>query len=82
MNFGLQHLHLIYAIQFATLGIPGSEMLDGKGENEIDSSMARIRVEDDWTDGLTSRYVTTRTRTRHSACQTCKCVPSISVISH
>jgi len=35
-------------------------MLDGKGENEIDSSMARIRVEDDWTDGLTSRYVTTR----------------------
>jgi len=61
MNFGLQHLHLIYAIQFATLGIPGSEMLDGKGENEIDSSMARIRVEDDWTDGLTSRYVTTRT---------------------
>ncbi|BFG06103.1 zwei Ig domain protein zig-8 [Drosophila madeirensis] len=33
----------------------GSEMLDGKGENEIDSSMARIRVEDDWSDGLTSR---------------------------
>ncbi|XP_041565789.1 uncharacterized protein LOC108145475 isoform X2 [Drosophila elegans] len=33
----------------------GSEMLDGKSENEIDSSMARIRVEDDWTDGLTSR---------------------------
>ncbi|XP_033247459.1 zwei Ig domain protein zig-8 isoform X1 [Drosophila miranda] len=32
----------------------GSEMLDGKGENEIDSSMARIRVEDDWSDGLTS----------------------------
>lgn len=50
-------MHLIYAIQFATLRIPGSEMLDGKGENEIDSSMARIRVEDDWTDGLTSRYV-------------------------
>jgi len=26
-------------------------MLDSKNENEIDSSMARIRVEDDWTDG-------------------------------
>lgn len=32
-------------------------MLDGKNENEIDSSMARILVEDDWSDGLTSRYV-------------------------
>ncbi|KRG00316.1 uncharacterized protein Dwil_GK23316 [Drosophila willistoni] len=33
----------------------GTEMLDVKNENEIDSAMARIRVEDDWSDGLTSR---------------------------
>lgn len=46
-----------YITRSLSLLVPllGSEMLDNKHENEIDSSLARIRVEDDWSDGLTSR---------------------------
>ncbi|EDW91352.1 zwei Ig domain protein zig-8 [Drosophila yakuba] len=57
----------------------GSEMLDGKGENEIDSSMARIRVEDDWTDGLTSRLKIKRAMPGDTGNYTC--VPTVAKTS-
>ncbi|EDW58850.1 zwei Ig domain protein zig-8 isoform X2 [Drosophila virilis] len=57
----------------------GSEMLDGKNENEIDSSMARILVEDDWSDGLTSRLKIKRAMPGDTGNYTC--VPTVAKTS-
>ncbi|XP_017093891.2 zwei Ig domain protein zig-8 [Drosophila bipectinata] len=57
----------------------GSELLDGKSENEIDSSTARIRVEDDWTDGLTSRLKIKRAMPGDTGNYTC--VPTVAKTS-
>ncbi|XP_030368974.1 zwei Ig domain protein zig-8 [Scaptodrosophila lebanonensis] len=57
----------------------GSEMLDGKSENEIDSSMARISVEDDWSDGLTSRLKIKRAMPSDTGNYTC--VPTVAKTS-
>ncbi|XP_062132395.1 zwei Ig domain protein zig-8 isoform X2 [Drosophila sulfurigaster albostrigata] len=57
----------------------GSEMLDSKNENEIDSSMARIRVEDDWSDGLTSRLKIKRAMPGDTGNYTC--VPTVAKTS-
>ncbi|XP_017958338.1 zwei Ig domain protein zig-8 [Drosophila navojoa] len=57
----------------------GSEMLDGKHENDIDSSMARILVEDDWSDGLTSRLKIKRAMPGDTGNYTC--VPTVAKTS-
>ncbi|XP_001987578.2 zwei Ig domain protein zig-8 isoform X2 [Drosophila grimshawi] len=57
----------------------GSEILGGKNENEIDSSMARILVEDDWSDGLTSRLKIKRAMPGDTGNYTC--VPTVAKTS-
>ncbi|KAM8711316.1 hypothetical protein ACLKA7_000456 [Drosophila subpalustris] len=57
----------------------GSEMLDSKNENDIDSSLARIRVEDDWSDGLTSRLKIKRAMPGDTGNYTC--VPTVAKTS-
>ncbi|XP_017839346.1 zwei Ig domain protein zig-8 [Drosophila busckii] len=57
----------------------GSEMLDGKNENEIDSSTARVLVEDDWSDGLTSRLKIKRAMPSDTGNYTC--VPTVAKTS-